>query len=211
MKFPSHISLPDLYSYGTIFLVANAVVVICTIITIFAILIDFVQYHQPKVNKKKVNSWIETGSMFVYFFIYYLLMHVKSGRVSLNSEAFANLLYISGSVLIIVGCYVNVKGRFALKHNWANQATIYHDHTLVTGSIYRIVRHPLYASLIWMLLGGALIYFNYFSFLSVILIFLPMMYNRAKLEEKLLKTEFSEYATYQKQVGMFFPKTLKLW
>lgn len=97
-------------------------------------------------------------------------------------------------------------GRLFLKHNWANQVTIYDNHTLVTKNVYKFLRHPLYASLIWMLMGGGLIYSSYFAILSVLVIFIPMMYYRAKQEEKLLLTEFVEYLNYIQKTGMFFPK-----
>jgi protein-S-isoprenylcysteine O-methyltransferase Ste14 len=58
-------------------------------------------------------------------------------------------------------------------------------------------------------MGGALIYSGFLAFLSVILIFIPMMYYRANQEEKLLTSEFSEYPNYKQKTGMFFPKIFK--
>jgi protein-S-isoprenylcysteine O-methyltransferase Ste14 len=208
MKFYTDTLQHCIEHYGLIFFIANMVVILCTTIIIFAIFIDFVRYHKPKENKKKVNSWVETGTMFFYFLIYYLLMNWEPGTIKLESKAGASLLLLSGILLVITGCYVNVMGRLFLKHNWANQVTIYHDHTLITDNVYKLVRHPLYASLIWMLTGGCLIYVNYISFLSVMFIFIPMMYYRARQEEKLLTLEFAEYSNYKRQTGMFFPKII---
>ncbi|MCL2652151.1 MAG: isoprenylcysteine carboxylmethyltransferase family protein, partial [Candidatus Azobacteroides sp.] len=109
-------------------------------------------------------------------------------------------------ILVILGCYVNVQGRLTLKQNWANQVTIYRHQQFVSGSVYKWVRHPLYASLIWMFCGAALIYGNWLALLSIFVIFVPMMIYRAKQEEKLLCEEFSEYADYQRKTGMLFPK-----
>jgi protein-S-isoprenylcysteine O-methyltransferase Ste14 len=188
---------------------ANLIIIICTIIILFAILADFIKFHRPDESKKKLNSWVETGTMFLYFFVYYLLMQLKTGRIILSSKVMTNLFIIAGMLLIIAGCYVNIMGRKMLQHNWANQVTIYHDHTLVSGNVYKIIRHPLYASLIWMLSGGCLIYSDYIALLSVVFIFIPMMYYRAKQEEALLLSEFTEYSEYQKHTGMFFPKIRK--
>ena len=115
-----------------------------------------------------------------------------------------------GAILVIVGCYINIKGRFTLKHNWANQVTIYHDQTLVTSGVYKIVRHPLYASIILMLVGGCFVYTNFIAMLSIFIVFIPMMYYRAKQEERLLQSEFAEYVDYKKEVWMLFPKFFKL-
>lgn len=202
---------PVFEHYGLFFILANIVIILCTISVIFAILIDFIIYHKPKESKMKVNSWVETGSMFLFFLLYYLLMHLKWGRINLESKSTISLFSITGSMLLIIGCYINIKGRFLLKHNWANQVTIYHNHTLVTKGVYKLVRHPLYASIIWMLLGGCFVYTNYIALTSVLLVFIPMMYYRAKQEEKLLQSEFSEYIVYKNEVWMLFPKLFKLW
>jgi protein-S-isoprenylcysteine O-methyltransferase Ste14 len=192
--------------HGFVFLIANLVIIICTIIILFAILTDFVKYHRPEESKMKKNSWVETGTMFLYFFVYFMLMQLKTGRIISSSKGMINLFIMAGILLVIAGCYVNIMGRKILRHNWANQVTIYHDHTLITGNVYKIIRHPLYASLIWMLSGGCLVYSNYPALLSVVFIFIPMMYYRARQEEALLVSEFTEYSDYQKQTGMFFPK-----
>jgi len=43
-------------------------------------------------------------------------------------------------------------------------------------------------------------------FLLTVFGFIPMMYYRAKQEEKLLIQEFPEYPAYMKKTGMFFPR-----
>jgi protein-S-isoprenylcysteine O-methyltransferase Ste14 len=192
--------------HGMIFLIANIIAILCVVIILLAILIDFVSYHRPEVSKKKKNSLVETGSMLLYFFFYCLLMQTRQGRLFPQSVIITSIIEMTGISLVIAGCFANIAGRIILRHNWANQVTIYQDQTLVTGGVYRIVRHPLYASLIWMLLGGCLIYIHYIALLSVFLIFIPMMYYRAKQEEKFLVHEFKEYSEYMKRTGMLFPK-----
>jgi protein-S-isoprenylcysteine O-methyltransferase Ste14 len=130
---------------------------------------------------------------------------LKAGRFLIQPVVWMNLLVLLGTGLVIIGCCVNIMGRFVLKHNWANQVTLYHDHTLITKGVYSSVRHPLYASLIWMLTGGSLIYTNYFTLLSVLFIFIPMMYYRARQEESLLSSALPGYLNYKQNVGMFFP------
>ena len=114
-----------------------------------------------------------------------------------------------GLVLVVAGAAVNILGRLALGRNWANHIKIYNDHSLVVNNVYGFVRHPLYASLIWMFLGASLVYFNFLAFLANALVFVPFMYYRAKQEEELLAKEFEKYKDYQKKVGMFFPKILR--
>lgn len=194
------------YQGNTLFLVANLVVIVSTSLVLLSIFLDFIEFHHREKVKKKVNSWVETGSMFVYFGIYCLLLKLRADKLMFQHELIHEILMIIGIILVALGSFVNVKGRIDLQHNWANQVTVYYDHTLITKGMYKVVRHPLYASLIWMLIGGSFIYCNLIAFLSVVLIFIPMMFYRAKQEESLLLAAFPDYAVYRKNVGMFFPK-----
>jgi protein-S-isoprenylcysteine O-methyltransferase Ste14 len=197
------------YHGGFFFLFTNMVVVLCLIIVLTAVVLDFMAYHQKSKVKTHVRSWVETGSMFGFFLLYYGLMRAGVGRILLKSQNIYYTLIVVGLVVMVAGCYVNVKGRLKLKHNWANQVTIYTNQTLVTDGVYRIVRHPLYASIIWMLMSGCLIYSNFIALLSTVFVFIPMMYYRARQEEKVLSSEFKGYQEYRQRVGMFFPKLLR--
>jgi protein-S-isoprenylcysteine O-methyltransferase Ste14 len=71
--------------------------------------------------------------------------------------------------------------------------------------VYRWVRHPLYAALIFCC-AGSLLFFKSFLFL-ILFALIPAVYVEAKREEKLLVEAFGEeYERYQDVVGMFFPK-----
>ena len=144
--------------------------------------------------------------MLLFFFGFYAIIRTGTGRIALEFSPLKVALMVAGALLVIAGGAVNVKGRVDLGKNWGNQIRIYGDHTFVTGGTYRLVRHPLYASLVWMFLGASLIYQNYLALLAALFIFIPFMRYRATQEEELLAKEFSAYAEYQKEVGMFFPK-----
>ena len=111
--------------------------------------------------------------------------------------------------MIILGCIINIAGRFNLGKNWANQVKIYNNQTFTRKGMFKIVRHPLYSSLMLMFYGACLVYPNYLAFLANTFIFIPFMYYRAKQEESLLLKTFKEYKQYKKEVGMFFPKIIK--
>jgi len=197
--------------YTPAFLIANIIAIICTTIILWSILIDFLLYHKHPTGKKEKKSFVETGTMFIYFFIYYILMRFDIGRINPKSEVVINLFSVFGSILIIAGCCINVMGRIQLKNNWSNQIVLYNNHTHVKSGVYKYIRHPLYSSIIGMLIGGSLIYMDYFAFISILIIFLPMMYYRAKQEENMLSVEFPEYSKYKFNTGMLFPKIFKKW
>jgi protein-S-isoprenylcysteine O-methyltransferase Ste14 len=115
-------------------------------------------------------------------------------------------LTLAGLALVVGGCLLNLAGRVALGENWADHVTLYADQRLVTRGAYRIVRHPLYASLVWMFYGAALIYSDVAALAANTLVFVPMMAVRARREERLLEAEFPDYAAYRARVGMLFPR-----
>jgi protein-S-isoprenylcysteine O-methyltransferase Ste14 len=178
---------------------------VCIIIILIAILINFIESNKSNVQKEK-KSVVETGTMLLFFLFYYLSIRFGLGKIVYTNFYIRIPLMVFSLLVIIIGTYVNVSGRFKLGKNWANQIKIYKDHTLITKGVYKIVRHPLYASLIWMFYAGAIIYFNWIAFLLNTLIFIPFMYYRAKQEENLLTKQFKNYKQYQNNVGMFFPK-----
>ena len=168
---------------------------------IIAVLWDFVRFYSRHSNKEK-KSFIATWSMFLFFFLYLAVIVNKIGYIKIE-YSFREILSFIGSMLVLLGAYVNIKGRIDLGRQWADQIKIYDDHKLITDGVYKYVRHPLYASLIWMFFGGALVFTNWLAFLLNCFIFIPMMYLRAKQEEALLEKTFPEYGDYKKRVKMF--------
>jgi protein-S-isoprenylcysteine O-methyltransferase Ste14 len=199
--------IKSLLNLSPISLVINLVVVICVFSVLMAVIFDFVEFHNRVILKKHKKSWVETGTMFIFYLIYYLILRNQFGHLNL-SLTIAIISVFSGLFLLIFGAIFNIRGRFDLGKNWANQIEIYTDHKFISRGTYSLVRHPLYASLIWMFIGGALVYVNYMAISVTIFIFLPMMYYRASQEESLLLKEYKEYNNYRKKVGMFFPKIL---
>ena len=189
-----------------LYLITNAVVSLCLFLIVMAVLIDFVEFQKINTTKKEKKSVVETGTMFLFFFLFYFLVRFQIGQIHLSFGLPLILLNVFGSLILVTGCFVNIKGRFNLGKNWSNQIKIYNDHSFISEGAYRFVRHPLYASIIWMFLAACFIYVNYVALLSVLLIFIPFMYYRAKQEEDLLVKEFPNYKDYQLKVGMFFPK-----
>jgi protein-S-isoprenylcysteine O-methyltransferase Ste14 len=189
-----------------IFFICSFVSMISVFIICLAVLIDFSEYQKRSDQKKETKSVVETGTMFLFFFLYYAIVRSGFGQVMIRSTSIALALAIIGTLAMAVGCYVNVRGRFDLGKNWSNQIKVYQDHTFVDVGVYRLVRHPLYASLIWMFFAGSILYMNVAALACTTLIFVPAMMYRARQEEVELSKEFPEYTMYQKRVGMLFPK-----
>lgn len=182
---------------------ARLIVTFCVVSVLTAVFINFQLARKAHTVRNERPSFVKTGSMLAFFVAIYLLIRLRIGVCDLPAIYFPAA--IGGLVLLVLGSAVNIMGRFALGRNWGNQVIIYKDHTLVTGGIYRFVRHPLYASLIWMFIGASLVFQNWASLLATVFIFIPAMYYRGKLEENALIAQFPNYAEYRDRIGMFFP------
>ena len=174
---------------------------VCTVLV--AVFMDFYHFDARANTARQQRSFVATGSMFGFYLIYYLVIMLHIGTWP-HLQSLAGI--VSGTIMIICGAAMNIIGRLQLGSNWANQIKIYSDHRLVRHGVYALVRHPLYASLMLMMLGGSLTYVNWLSALLTIGIFIPMMNYRARQEETLLLTTFPEYAEYCLKTGRFFPR-----
>lgn len=186
-------------------------VTVSVMMVFIAIGADFVLFHnsEQKVAKEK-KSIVETGTMTLFLIVFYGVVVSRVGVI--HFDQFSRFEYAFegiGALMILSGCAANIAGRFNLGANWGNQVRIYEAHELVETGLYRIVRHPLYASIILMFLGACLIYQTFAGLVLVLIIFIPFMTYRAKQEEKLLSERFEGYKDYMEKTGRFFPKMFK--
>jgi protein-S-isoprenylcysteine O-methyltransferase Ste14 len=184
---------------------ARLIVAFCTLSVLTAVFLNFMFARRKgtRAIRTERKSFVETGSMLGFLVAFCFLVKLRFGVVQIPQLYYAGATI--GLLLLVLGTVINIIGRFELGRNWGNQVLVYEDHTLVTHGIYRIVRHPLYAGLIWMFLGAAMVFQNLAALLATVLVFMPAMYYRAKQEEKALVAQFPSYREYRNATGMFFP------
>jgi len=196
--------IQDMFSFIIQLVICSSVVVVFV-----SILIDFTLYTRDEHIKKEKKSIVETGTMTLFLLVFYLILVTKIGIVPIYSSILKLIVIILGMLAIVSGSIMNILGRFNLGSNWANHIKIYDEHILVQKGMYKIVRHPLYSSIMLMFYGACLVYRNIICFFAVTFIFIPFMYYRARQEETLLIQTFSDYKGYIKTTGMFFPKIIR--
>jgi len=196
--------IQDMFSFIIQLIICSSVLALFV-----SILIDFTLYTRDEHIKKEKKSIVETGTMTLFLCLFYFIIINKVGIVPIYNSNLKYIVIIIGTVAIVSGLIMNIMGRFNLGSNWANHIKIYDEHRLIQEGMYKIVRHPLYASIMLMFYGACLVYRNLLCFLAVTFVFIPFMYYRAKQEETLLIETFSEYNDYKKTTGMFFPKIIK--
>ena len=114
----------------------------------------------------------------------------------------------SGLFILVVGI---ATGIWALNHNRLGNFNIVPELkegcTLVTSGIYRYIRHPMYTSVILMLLGVALLssaVLNWLFWLSLIVV----LYLKASREEALWMDHDPCYTKYREKTKYFIPYIL---
>lgn len=171
-------------------------------ILFLAILINFLIDDKKRETTNNKKSIVATFTMICFYIVYYIILRFQIGKFNFVNYTFI----IFGTVMIVLGCFINIFGRFNLGKNWSDHIKIYDTHTLVIEGMYKYVRHPLYASIILMLFGGCIAYRNWLNAILTVFIFIPFIYYRAKQEEQLLSQQFEQYKNYKNTTGMFFPK-----
>jgi protein-S-isoprenylcysteine O-methyltransferase Ste14 len=111
---------------------------------------------------------------------------------------------IVGGLLIASGAALGIAGARALGKNRTAFPAPVTTGTLVCTGAYRLVRHPLYGSLMLLAAGWALLWQSYPALGSAFAMAL-FLHMKAVREEALLRSRYLNYAEYAKHVKRFIP------
>ncbi|NQT04110.1 MAG: isoprenylcysteine carboxylmethyltransferase family protein [Planctomycetes bacterium] len=89
-----------------------------------------------------------------------------------------------------------------LGRNWSAILRIRQEHSLVTGGLYRHIRHPMYAAhLLWAIAQGLLLE-NWLAGWAFLIVFVPLYLVRVPKEERMMLEQFDEqYRQYVSRTG----------
>jgi len=186
--------------------IRDVAVFLCAFAVLFSVAWSFINFHGGRAVVRRKRSLVDTSTMLLFFAGFSWLLGRRVGVLPAGWADLEPAAIGLGLALVLTGAVVNVLARHQLGPTWANQIAIYDGHQLLTRGFFGLVRHPLYASTIWMFLGAALAYLNWAAFLATVVVFIPAMHLRASQEERLLLEAFPAYANYRRQIGEFFPK-----
>lgn len=113
---------------------------------------------------------------------------------------------IIGLALVIIGLIIMIVGQATLFRNYSGTVLIREDHQLITHGIYRFTRNPIYLGAIIGVVVGLPVYSaSLYGFLTM-LVLIPIILNRIRLEEELLTEEFQDaYQKYKKTTKKLIP------
>lgn len=116
----------------------------------------------------------------------------------------------AGAVIMVASLWLFLRSHADLGQNWSVSLELRQDHQLVSHGVYRLIRHPMYASIwLWGLAQGMMLA-NWFAGWAVIPAFAAMYFIRTPREERLMCEEFGDgYREYTRRTGRLFPRLKK--
>src|SRR5574340_39796 len=112
----------------------------------------------------------------------------------------------AGLGLAILGVGLFVWARRTLKKNYSGHISVNSRQELSRTGPYRIIRHPAYSGYLLMTLGISLGYSSLAGLISTLVLLIPSLAYRMKVEEKLLSAYFGEdYRQYRNTTKRIIP------
>jgi len=112
----------------------------------------------------------------------------------------------AGIVLVAAGLALRIAARKELGQQYSVYVETSEEHQLVTGGIYRIIRHPAYLGLMSLFAGIPLAAWSLPGMVIAIFFGVPTLIYRIKVEEKALAEWFGEdFCDYAKNSSRMIP------
>ena len=167
------------------------------LLLLIALLLQILFEDKPKKKAGFITNLLVITPFVVVFGLFYVRFYFGTYESTLTSR-------IVGTVIVILGMIGYILSLFSLRRNWSISASVKEGHKLVKSGPYKFVRHPMYSSMIVIVLGSGLLLSNY-----MMILFIPVVsivyYIRARKEEELLRGEFPEYERYARETRMLIP------
>ncbi|HEY7839493.1 MAG TPA: isoprenylcysteine carboxylmethyltransferase family protein [Terriglobales bacterium] len=115
-------------------------------------------------------------------------------------------LVLLASIAFALACLLAWTATRALGRHWRFDAGLDPDHQLIRSGPYRWVRHPIYASMLCLLLGTGAVLTPPGLFAAAIAVFLVGTEIRVRIEDHLLAARFGpDWRAYQRAVPAYIP------
>jgi protein-S-isoprenylcysteine O-methyltransferase Ste14 len=116
---------------------------------------------------------------------------------------------VAGLALALAGVILTVWTRRCLGAFFSTTLGVKRDHQVIKTGPYRWVRHPMYSSLLLVILGGALVYNSGAVVVLLALPFTTFFYWQSAVEERLLVKRLGEaYLQYRASTGRLVPRVV---
>jgi protein-S-isoprenylcysteine O-methyltransferase Ste14 len=109
-------------------------------------------------------------------------------------------------VCLLLAALLSWTGARALGRQWRLDAGLSPDHQLITSGPYRVVRHPIYTSMLCLFTATGCLFTPIPVLLLSLVVFISGTEIRVRIEDKLLASRFGErFQEYQRRVPAYIP------
>ena len=161
----------------------------------------FISYKQKTSGQIKAK-WTSSALVITHFIIYMGMIaeyFVMQREINFTVTALGLFMFITS--FVIRNWCSKTLGEFRTIH-----IEIREKQRLIKEGPYRYLRHPWYSAIMLEVLSLPLIPNAYYTFLIAILIYIPLLLIRVRIEEEALIEKFGgEYLEYKKEVAAFVP------
>lgn len=161
-----------------------------------------------KMSERRVSTQEKT-LLFLLFVGMFVLPIIYSSSDWLNFADYTLPAWAGwlGVILITAAVFVFWRSHADLGLNWSPSLEIREKHELITHGIYKVIRHPMYASQWLWVIAQPLLLQNWLAGFANLIIFTLFYFLRVQAEEKMMQELFGdEYRDYMKKTGAVLPK-----
>lgn len=144
------------------------------------------------------------GAWVIAQFVLMLLILITGPALGMGWAMTSTACRWTGILFIAAGAWLGLAGVRDLGRNRTPFPKPLADGHLVQAGVYRLVRHPLYAALIWLGLGWSLV-FGSPTGAAIAIVQAVFLDAKARREERWLGEKFSGHAAWSKEVKRFVP------
>jgi protein-S-isoprenylcysteine O-methyltransferase Ste14 len=120
-----------------------------------------------------------------------------------------DFIQVLGAIPMIIGAVIIIWAFIQLKGNISIFPTPKSGAKLVTNGIFAMLRHPIYAGLIYFFFGLGIYRWSQYKLIAAFIIFV-FFEIKSSYEERKLAARFEDYNDYKLTTGKFFPYEIKL-
>ena len=161
---------------------------------------------RKSILKDSLPDWIlvllvAAGQVFVPLMLCFSRL-LNSASYELPFEA----TYV-GAPLLLFGLWLFWKSHADLGRSWSVSLKLNQNHQLITHGVYRLVRHPMYASFFVLAISQAMLLKNWLAGPAALVAVSLLYVIRRPQEEKMMLDHFgSEYGEYRRRTGGILPR-----
>lgn len=156
----------------------------------------------PGEREDRGNRWVLVAFGLLGLLLSYLPAYADRKEFSILD---GDTIRWVGVMLFVAGGVLRLWPVWVLGRRFSGLVAIQPGHTLVTGGVYGVIRHPSYLGMLANSLGWALAFRSGVGVLLTVIILVPLI-ARIRAEERLLRTQFGdEYDAYRARTWRLVP------